>query len=89
MIQICIYHFTGDTYLYNRDMEITFQKNRIKELRMQYNLSQRQLAEIAGTSQANISRWEKGQIMPSVAECWRLADYFDESIDFLCGRKDF
>lgn len=70
-------------------MELTFSDNKIAELRNDAHISQRQLAKEIGTSQANLSRWEKGIIAPSVLECWRLANYFDVSIDFLCGRKEY
>ena len=63
--------------------------NRIAELRADARISQRQLAKEVGTSQANLSRWEKGIIAPSILECWRLADYFGVSIDYLCGRCDY
>lgn len=70
-------------------MEINFNNNKITELRKDKNLSQRQLAKQLNTSQANLSRWEKGKILPSILECWRLADFFNVSIDELCGRKEF
>jgi len=57
-------------------MEYDFKKNNIAELRKAQNLSQRQLSNAIGTSQANLSRWEKGIIQPSVVECWKLADFF-------------
>lgn len=66
-----------------------FKSNNIAELRKIAKLSQRQLAKIIGTSQANLSRWEQGLNEPSVVECWRLADFFGVSIDYLCGRKDY
>ncbi len=77
------------TNLYNLDMERTFQNNKIAELRKMQGISQRQLAEGVGTSQANVSRWEKGLNEPSVLECWKMADFFDVSIDILCGRKEY
>lgn len=70
-------------------MELTFEGNRISELRAEAHISQRQLAKEIGTSQANLSRWEKGVICPSVLECWRLAEFFGVSIDYICGRTDF
>ncbi|MBQ9756129.1 MAG: helix-turn-helix transcriptional regulator [Clostridia bacterium] len=70
-------------------MEYGFKDNKIAELRKEKGLTQRQLAKELCTSQANLSRWEKGVILPSVVECWKIADYFDVSIDFLCGRKEF
>ena len=70
-------------------MEYNFENNRIAELRKEKGLSQRQLAKEIGTSQANLSRWEQGLNEPSIMECWKIADYFDVSIDFLCGRKEY
>ena len=70
-------------------MEYTFGNNRIAELRKEKGLSQRQLATAIGTSQANVSRWEQGLNEPSIIECWKLADYFEVSIDIVCGRTDY
>ena len=70
-------------------MEPNVKKNKIEALRRAQNLSQRQLAKALGTSQANLSRGEQGINEPSIIECWRLADYFDVSIDMLCGRKEY
>ena len=70
-------------------MEYNFRKNKIVEFRKERGLSQRQLATQIGTSQANLSRWEQGLNEPSIMECWRIADYFDVSIDVLCGRKEY
>ena len=66
-----------------------FKNNKISELRKLHNLSQRALSTLIGTSQANLSRWEKGLIEPSVIECWKIADFFEVSIDYLCGRKEY
>ena len=89
MIQICICQTIWRSYVYNYFMEIDFKHNKIAELRACQNLSQRQLAKEVGTSQANVSRWETGVNEPSIMECWRLADFFDVSIDILCGRKEY
>ena len=70
-------------------MEYHFRNNKIGELRREKGLSQRQLAKEIGTSQANLSRWEQGLNEPSIIECWKLSDYFDVSIDLLCGRKEY
>ena len=70
-------------------MEHDFKLNKIAELRIEKNITQKQLAELIETSQPNISRWEQGIIEPSIIECWKLADFFGVTIDFLCGRKDY
>ena len=76
------------TYLYNKSMNCVFNENRISDLRAEKKISQRTLAKEIGTSQANLSRWEKGIVLPSILECWKIADYFEVSIDYLCGRSD-
>ncbi len=63
--------------------------NKISALRKERNLSQSQLAKEIQTSQANLSRWEKGLNVPSILECWKLAEHFDVSIDYLCGRIEY
>ena len=70
-------------------MEYDFKKNKIAELRKNMNMSQQKLADAIGTSQANLSRWEQGIIQPSVVECWKIADFFDVSIDIVCGRREY
>ena len=70
-------------------MEYNFFNNKIAELRKEKGLSQRQLAKELGTSQANLSRWEQGSNHPSIIECWKIADYFEVSIDVLCGRTEY
>ena len=70
-------------------MQMTLKNNQIAEFRKDYNLTQQQLAKEIGSNQRTISRWEKGLIEPSIMECWKLADYFNVSIDVLCGRREY
>ncbi len=70
-------------------MDYTFRNNRIAELRKETGLSQRALARHLATSQANVSRWEQGITEPSVIECWKIAEFFNVTIDYLCGKSDF
>ncbi len=50
-------------------------------------LSQKQLAELIGTSQQNISRWEKNEVEPGISFCIKLADYYGITLDELVGRE--
>jgi transcriptional regulator with XRE-family HTH domain len=59
--------------------------DRLKDLREEQKLSQRQLAEAVGTSQANISRWEAGTQDPSTEWIVRLAEYFRVTTDYILG----
>ncbi len=69
-------------------MNIIFAE-RIKELMTEENLNQVQLAEKAGVAQNTISAWLSKKKEPSIRSLWLLADYFNVTLDFLVGRKDF
>ena len=58
----------------------------LKFHRQKANLSQEALAKLINTSQQNISRWEKGEVEPSISFCVALADYYGITIDELIGR---
>ncbi|MBQ8427946.1 MAG: helix-turn-helix transcriptional regulator [Clostridia bacterium] len=61
---------------------------RLKSLRQEMNATQNQLADALQTTQRKISYWESGKIEPDLQSLWKIADFFDVSIDFLLGRKD-
>ena len=58
----------------------------IKEKRLETGLSQRAFAKRLGVSNIAVGRWEKGDYLPSILNCWDLADLFGCTIDELCGR---
>lgn len=39
-----------------------------------------------GISNANLSRWECGKVLPNIDFCVKLADYYGISLDELVGR---
>lgn len=57
----------------------------IKDLRIQRNLRQEQLAEAMGVSTASVSKWETGQCAPELTILMELADFFEVSVDTLLG----
>lgn len=59
----------------------------LKYHREKENLSQSALAKLLGTSQQNISRWEKNEVEPSISFCVLMADYYGITIDELIGRS--
>ena len=61
---------------------------RIKELLETYHLTQYSLAKQIGISSSAICNWLNGKKEPSIESLWKLADYFDVSVDFLIGRKE-
>lgn len=69
-----------------------FNKNifskRLLSLRKEKNLSTRALAAEIGISQQAISQFEKEATYPHCNTLCAIADYFDVSLDYLCGRSD-
>ena len=60
----------------------------IKELRLQKNMSQMELAKATGISQSAIAKWELEKTEPTASAIISLAKYFDESCDYLLGLAD-
>ena len=61
---------------------------RIKQLRLENNMSQRALATKIKSSQKAIDLWEKGVTDPKAEIVIALADAFECSADYLLGRED-
>lgn len=61
---------------------------RIKELREEFQYTQKELADKIGNVQRNISNWEKGSSEPDCETIIRLADVFGVTLDELFGRSD-
>lgn len=63
-------------------------KERLKELRIEKNLTQDKLAKLVGMSKMTISHWESGYCEPSIAQLIILSDLFEVSVDYLIGKTD-
>ena len=50
-------------------------------------LSQSELARKIGISQSAICNWLNGKKEPSIESLWKLADYFDVTVDYLIGKE--
>ena len=61
---------------------------RIKELRIQKNMSQMDLAVATGISQSAIAKWELGKTEPTATAIIQLARFFGETTDYLLGITD-
>jgi len=62
--------------------------DRLAILKTQSNSLQKTIAENVGLSLRSYQRYEKGEREPSLSVLIALADYFDVSLDYLCGRSD-
>jgi transcriptional regulator with XRE-family HTH domain len=67
-------------------MEATAQ--RLTELRKSVNMTQAKLAVALGLAQSAINRYEHDQQIISDEVILKYADYFDVSLDYICGRTD-
>ena len=65
-----------------------FQKNLVEQRKLNH-LTQRQVAEYLGISQPSYIRYENGKSEPTIPNLIKLADLFDVSIDYLCGRNGY
>jgi len=63
-------------------------KDRLKELRMERNISQQDLGKIVNMSKMAISHWESGHSEPSIAQLIVLSNFFDVSVDYLIGKNN-
>ena len=64
------------------------QRNRMRDLREDAELSQAELAEALGIAQTTYSGYERGFREPSLGMLCQIADFFHTSTDYLLGRTD-
>lgn len=55
----------------------------LKFLRADNNLSQEKLAEKLGVSRQAVAKWENGDALPDLTNCFKLSDIFKVSLDDL------
>ncbi len=61
---------------------------RIRNLREDRELTQKQVAEFLGMSQTGYSKYETGENDIPTAVLLKLADFYQTSVDYLLGRSD-
>lgn len=61
---------------------------RIQDLRIDSDLSQKKIGEILHISQRSYTHYETGSRNIPIEMLIRLADYYDTTIDYLVGRTD-
>ena len=63
-------------------------QQRIRDLREDRDLTQKQLADLLQVHQTTYSDYELGRLNVPVPVLHRLADFYGVSIDYLLGRTD-
>ena len=59
----------------------------LARLRVANGISQEKAAEVAGVSRQAYARWERGETVPDVERCARLAQFFGTSVDAMVGHE--
>jgi transcriptional regulator with XRE-family HTH domain len=62
---------------------------RLKELRKEKAVTQKQVADVIGIAERNYRRYEADLVDPIASVVSKLSDYFGVSIDYLLGRVNF
>lgn len=62
--------------------------DRLKELRIEKQLTQEELAKIFNTGKASISNYEQNTRLPDANTISRYADYFGVSVDYILGKSN-
>ena len=61
---------------------------RLKQLRLEKNLTQNEFAKELGYTRTAISAWETGRNEPSNYDTVKIANYFHVTTDYLLGNTD-
>ena len=71
----------------NEEIKVVFGQ-RLKELRQELNLTQKEFADKVELSNQAICNYEKGDKNPQLDIVYKIAETFNVSIDWLCGRVE-
>ncbi len=61
---------------------------RLKDLREDNDLKQKQLAEYLNIKQNTYSQYENGKREIPLEMLWKLADFYNTSVDYIIGRTE-
>ena len=67
---------------------VMYMNLRIRDLREDRDLKQRQLADLLHCDQSLYSKYERGERPLPLEHAEKLADFYDVSVDYLLGRTD-
>lgn len=71
---------------YPGDIDLNILKQRIKEIRKKYKLSQEKAANIIGDKQSTYWNYESGNSIIPISKLFLLAKYYGVSIDYFVGK---
>ncbi|MGN1084423.1 MAG: helix-turn-helix transcriptional regulator, partial [Lachnospiraceae bacterium] len=57
--------------------------SRLKMFRKQNGYTQEEIAEKLGVSRQAVAKWERGETLPDIENCIKLADLYETTVDML------
>ncbi|NPV92681.1 MAG: helix-turn-helix transcriptional regulator [Firmicutes bacterium] len=63
--------------------------DRLRDLRNENDLKQKDLGKIIGVAKSTVSQWESGGRTPDASTLIKLADFFKVSVDYLLDRTNY
>ncbi len=61
---------------------------RLRLLREEFGITQKQLADAIGVSQQSVNKYENHKIEPDIETLIKISDCFNTSVDYLIGHTD-
>ncbi len=61
---------------------------RLKQLRLEKGLTQKEVADLVNVNRVTYTNWEKGNREPSFEKLFLLAEYLGTNTDYLLGKSD-
>ncbi len=58
----------------------------LKENRLARGITLKDVEKATGINNGNLSRWERGEVLPNIDFCVQLADFYGITLDELVGR---
>ena len=62
--------------------------NKIKELRIENNLTQAELGQLIGVNQSAVGKYEREELEPNIDALVKISQIFGCTVDYLIGRED-
>lgn len=57
------------------------------ELRTEHEMTQTDVGKVVGKSKTAVASWEQGKSMPDAETLYRLALYYEKTIDYMYGER--
>ncbi len=61
---------------------------RLKELRLEKGLNQKEFADMVDTTQRNVSNWENGNSEPDIQTLLKMSKFFEVTVDYFLGNTE-